>query len=156
MQRSLAAAEALKISGNTSLKANDTATASRLYTEAISCIESSAGRAAATINDDLVDQIAAQRDELLATLFCNRALACIRLGSWKQAIADSKRAAALRPEWPKALWRLARALAGDRQFSAAVSTSRRGEMLLESLSDHSRLFQPLLDMISHEAGEVQV
>ena len=155
MQRSLAAAEALKISGNTSLKANDTATASRLYTEAISCIESSAGRAA-TNNDDLVDLIAVQRDELLATLFCNRALACIRLGSWKQAIADSKSAAALRPEWPKALWRLARALAGDGQFSAAVSASRRGEMLLESLSDHSRMFQPLLDMISHEAGEVQV
>ena len=60
-------------------------------------------------------------DSVNAVLYCNRAAAHMALGKFEAAVADCGKALALRPAYPKARLRRARALAQLQKYAEAVS-----------------------------------
>lgn len=64
-------------------------------------------------------------------LFSNRAACALGLKDWETALADSKQAMALKPEWPKGYSRCARALQGLGRLLEAVKTLEEGTQWLQ-------------------------
>eukprot|EP00931_Biecheleriopsis_adriatica_P006885 TRINITY_DN108229_c0_g1_i1.p1 TRINITY_DN108229_c0_g1~~TRINITY_DN108229_c0_g1_i1.p1 ORF type:complete len:637 (-),score=171.25 TRINITY_DN108229_c0_g1_i1:23-1933(-) len=72
------------------------------YREAMRCYAAALGMLPGKDNDDEKEQAAALR--------ANRSLCCLRLGDLEHALTEAEQSKGLRPEWPKAHFRVATAL----------------------------------------------
>jgi ankyrin repeat protein len=105
---------------------------------------------------DFAAAVAAYSDALRddpgsAVLFANRSVAALQCGDVDAAVADGERAVALRPDWPKACYRLGNALHAAGRFEDAAHAFFQGVQLGgEGGDDLARAFKR-----SIEAGRAQ-
>ena len=84
-----------------------------------------------------------------ASLFSNRSFAFLRLGLSARALSDAENAIRHRPEWPKAWFRKAEALAHARLHELAMASYRTG-LSLDPLDTHlqAKPHTPILCFLS--------
>ena len=98
---------------------------------------------------DFAAAVAAYTDALRddpgnAVLFANRSVAALQAGDVTAAVADGERAVALRPEWPKACYRLGNALHAAGRFEDAAHALFQG-VQLGGGDDMARAFKRAID-----------
>jgi tetratricopeptide (TPR) repeat protein len=143
------AAFGLKEQGNAYFKAGDMHKAAQTYLNALKKIEldSSASPVKA-------QKVSREDEALAAVIQSNLAAAYLGLKKYSLAVATAQKACALRPSWPKPLYRLAEAQLCCGKLSAAAATCSKGHSLLlnHASSEGYTDFTPMLDRIAIAAA----
>merc|ERR1719188_2842552 len=71
-------------------------------------------------------------------LYSNRSACYVKLRKFEKALADAKKATALKPEWPKAFFRQGQALRGLRKFEDAIVAFKDGRFRDPTNADWER------------------
>ena len=93
---------------------------------------------------------ALQHDPHSAQLLANRSVAALRAGDAAAAVVDARLARLLRPDWPKAAFRLGSALHAQGLFEEAAQTLFEGVQLEPANTELARAFR-----LAVEAGRAQ-
>ncbi|KAL8427222.1 hypothetical protein ACSSS7_007813 [Eimeria intestinalis] len=157
---SAAALEELKQEGNDKFKAGDYAGAAEAYSRcidgcnsALSCVippPSSKREGGGHPPDGAPAEGPPTREELrgmLAAAYCNRCMCRLKQEDAKGAVADSKAALDIQPDYPKALYRSAVALHSLGDLNGAVSSLRRLMRVDPKNTDGCRLLLQLKETL---------
>lgn len=143
------AAFALKEQGNVHFKAGNMLKASQAYKKALKILDSFAAHKSSDSGDT------SEREETLAAVIqSNLAAVYLVLKNFRLAVSAAEKACALRPSWPKPLYRLAEAHLYCGNLSAAADASSKGHSisLHHANSEGHTEFTPMLDRIAIEAA----